>query len=306
MDLTDYADHFPTFFTGKSIKKKQTKKKLKKKSIHYSDIHDYEIFDPQNDNNSEIQDNNGNLTIYDKDDNKIIIRYADRLSLPQNCQKYWKQRYSIFSKFNDNIRLTSELWYSVTPEAIADYIASYIKQNYTFTTNTASPQKTSILDVFAGGGGNSIQFAYHFDKVIAIDINFANLYCLKQNSKVYQINEKIETIQKDWSQINDAYLLSLKKDYNINFIFASPPWGGPEYLNKDTFDLQNDLKPFSLTDLLSGFLKITKNIGLFLPRNSDLNQLNQITKDLFGENSNCFVAKISLRTRTKGYCCFWC
>jgi trimethylguanosine synthase len=55
------------------------------------------------------------------------------MSLPPHLTKYWHQRYSLFSKFDDGIQLDEgisitietmkESWYSVTPEAIAKHIA---------------------------------------------------------------------------------------------------------------------------------------------------------------------------------------
>jgi trimethylguanosine synthase len=37
--------------------------------------------------------------------------------------KYWAQRYSLFSKFDQGIDIDEEGWYSVTPESIAIHIA---------------------------------------------------------------------------------------------------------------------------------------------------------------------------------------
>ena len=245
------------------------------------------------------QDINGNELFYDEEFNPIIVRYAGRELLPKGCQKYWAHKESLFSRFDEGIKLTSELWYSVTPENIAKHCASYVFQHYNLNENTG------ILDVFAGGGGNSIQFANYCNNVVAIDLKADHLFCLEENAKLYQVDQNITALQKDWTAIDDDYLLALKNDYNIDFIFSSPPWGGPKYLKKPNYDLERNLKPFSLTKLLMGFIKITKNIGLFLPRNSDLSQLNEITKNLFGEDSKCFVADVSLNGRKKGYCCFW-
>ncbi|OTF71408.1 hypothetical protein BLA29_013244, partial [Euroglyphus maynei] len=40
---------------------------------------------------------------------------------------YWRQRYILFSRFNQGIRLDDESWYSVTPEAIAKHIAERLQ-----------------------------------------------------------------------------------------------------------------------------------------------------------------------------------
>lgn len=42
--------------------------------------------------------------------------------------KYWAQRYRLFSRFDEGIQLDRESWYSVTPEKIAEHIASVRQQ----------------------------------------------------------------------------------------------------------------------------------------------------------------------------------
>jgi len=61
-------------------------------------------------------------------------------------RKYWEQRYSLFSKFDQGIQIDEEGWYSVTPESIAVHIANRCASDV-------------IVDAFCGIGGNSIQFA---------------------------------------------------------------------------------------------------------------------------------------------------
>ena len=59
-------------------------------------------------------------------------------------QKYWNQRFRLFSKFDDGIELDRESWFSVTPEVIAKHIAERC-------------QCDLIVDAFCGVGGNTIQ-----------------------------------------------------------------------------------------------------------------------------------------------------
>lgn len=66
--------------------------------------------------------------------------------------KYWRQRYSLFSRFDDGILMDEEGWYSVTPEAIAAAHAAR-------ATSLAGRGCPLVLDGFAGVGGNAIQFA---------------------------------------------------------------------------------------------------------------------------------------------------
>jgi hypothetical protein len=72
-------------------------------------------------------------------------------------KKYYRSRYAFFEKFDEGIQLDTESWYSVTPEKIAEYTARKMRD---FNRN---PELT-VVDGFSGVGGNTIQFAKHFDK----------------------------------------------------------------------------------------------------------------------------------------------
>jgi trimethylguanosine synthase len=63
-----------------------------------------------------------------------------------NIAKYWCQRYTLFSRFDDGIRMDEEGWFSVTPEPIAKHHALRCMGD-------------TIIDCFTGVGGNAIQFA---------------------------------------------------------------------------------------------------------------------------------------------------
>lgn len=61
-------------------------------------------------------------------------------------EKYWFQRYNLFSRYDQGIKLDEEGWYSVTPEEIA-------------TKQAEKCRGRTVIDCFAGVGGNAIQFA---------------------------------------------------------------------------------------------------------------------------------------------------
>lgn len=63
-----------------------------------------------------------------------------------NIGKYWCQRYLLFSRFDDGIRMDEEGWFSVTPESLARHHAIRCDGGI-------------IVDCFTGAGGNAIQFA---------------------------------------------------------------------------------------------------------------------------------------------------
>lgn len=70
-----------------------------------------------------------------------------------------------------------------------------------------------------------------------------------------------------------SYFFPFLADLNI-VVFASPPWGGPSYMKNDTtYDLEKYLQPVAGSKLLSETRKITNNIAIYLPRNSNTKQL---------------------------------
>nr|CAI5848253.1 unnamed protein product [Callosobruchus analis] len=119
-------------------------------------------------------------------------------------RKYWHRRFSLFSKFDQGIKL---------------------------------------------------------DEVIAIDIDPKKIDLAHNNAKVYGVEEKIEFIVGDFFQLSP----NLKADV----VFLSPPWGGPSYLTQQVYDLETMLQPFPLSKLLEAARKITENVAVFLPRNSN-------------------------------------
>lgn len=90
-------------------------------------------------------------------------------------KKYWNQRYDLFPNFNDGIRLTRELWFSVTPHKMALFVAEYI---------TEYAEEGEILDAFCGGGGNVVAFINAGLHVVAVDNNQSHLECTLNNVQV--------------------------------------------------------------------------------------------------------------------------
>ena len=65
--------------------------------------------------------------------------------------------------------------------------------------------------------------------VIAIDIDPEKLRCAYHNAVVYGVADRIQFIQGDY--------LKLAPRLHADVVFLSPPWGGPKYLEADTFDI---------------------------------------------------------------------
>lgn len=60
-------------------------------------------------------------------------------------------------------------------------------------------------------------------------------------------------------------------------VFLSPPWGGPQYLRQQVFDI--DRMPISGTEIFNAAQLISHNICYFLPRNVDEDQLKGLAND---------------------------
>ncbi|KAL5699101.1 hypothetical protein ACHQM5_030047 [Ranunculus cassubicifolius] len=172
-------------------------------------------------------------------------------------EKYWFQRYNLFSMYDQGIQLDEEGWFSVTPEKIAIAHAQRCRG-----------ETTVVIDCFAGVGGNSIQFARMGYHVIAIDIDPRKIELAINNARVYGVEDYIDFIVGDFFQLAP----SLKGDV----AFLSPPWGGPTYRSIDSFTLDL-LKPKDGYSIFQEAQKITPNIIMFLPRNVDLNQVEELS-----------------------------
>ena len=60
----------------------------------------------------------------------------------------------------------------------------------------------------------------------------------------------------------------LPKLTSAEVVFLSPPWGGPEYINKDVFDLKRGI-PLDGFEVFNAALEVTENIAYFMPRNTN-------------------------------------
>ncbi|KAJ3363632.1 Trimethylguanosine synthase [Kappamyces sp. JEL0680] len=170
--------------------------------------------------------------------------------------KYWWQRYSLFSQFDKGIRMDETGWFSVTPEVICTHLASRFVQ--------AGMQ--TVIDGFAGVGGNSIGFALAGLSVIAVEIDETRLDCARHNARLYGVADKIQFIHGDFMEIAETLY--------ADSVFLSPPWGGPEYLSLEHFDIE--AMPLAgwvvcanpRTEIFEKASAISHNICYYLPRNT--------------------------------------
>lgn len=159
-----------------------------------------------------------------------------------------------------------------------------------------------VIDLFAGAGGNTIQFALSgaWDRVIAVERDAATLACAQHNAEVYEVAEYVTFVHADCfdflnrlvnrpDTLDDA--LNVRPGLGMSTggesaaaealarsveVFASPPWGGVGYQQADVFDLEA-MEPYSLRHISSACRPMAH--ALFLPRNGDLRQLASLVPD---------------------------
>ncbi|XP_057496827.1 uncharacterized protein LOC130781605 [Actinidia eriantha] len=170
-------------------------------------------------------------------------------------KKYWLQRYDLFSKYDEGIKMDEEGWFSVTPEEIA-------------VRHAERSGGGAIIDGFAGVGGNAIQFAKMCYHVVAIDIDPQKVELAFNNAKIYGVEDYVDFVVGDFVQLAPA----LKGDV----VFLAPPWGGPSYKTIENFTLDL-LKPKDGYSMFQIAQTITPNIIMFLPRNVDLHQVEELS-----------------------------
>uniref|UniRef100_A0A3B4X6J0 Trimethylguanosine synthase n=1 Tax=Seriola lalandi dorsalis TaxID=1841481 RepID=A0A3B4X6J0_SERLL len=188
----------------------------------------------------------------------------EEMAAEPELAKYWAQRYRLFSRFDEGIRLDREGWFSVTPERIAEHIALRVEHSFCGCQ--------LVIDAFCGVGGNAIQFALTGKRVLAVDIDPVRLDLARHNAAVYGVADQIEFLQGDFLQLASR----LRGDV----VFLSPPWGGPDYLTAEVFDIRTMMEPDGYPLMWEqglGIFRLAKlisdNIVYFLPRNADMDQV---------------------------------
>lgn len=188
--------------------------------------------------------------------------------------KYWRKRFSLFSRYDDGIRLDCESWFSVTPEKIAAHLAERLSCDI-------------IIDAFCGCGGNAIQFARTCKRVIAIDIDPVKINMAKHNAKIYGVADKIDFVIGDFLQLGES------GNFRSDIVFLSPPWGGPKYKRIEYYDIECYLQPSGATKLMNIAKRFSENVVFYLPRNACMKQVIELA----GVGNRCEVEHNYLDSR---------
>mmetsp|Transcript_32965 Transcript_32965/g.57883 ORF Transcript_32965/g.57883 Transcript_32965/m.57883 type:complete len:397 (-) Transcript_32965:2160-3350(-) len=164
----------------------------------------------------------------------------------------WQERYLLFSKFDEGIKLDESAWSVTTHERIAKKIAQTCSANV-------------VIDAFCGIGGNTIQFARKF-KVIAIDIDCRKLDFAEHNSKIYNVFDNIEFVNGDF--------LVASENFRGDIVFLAPDMT----FDPTGFDLFNHFNP-PIRCIVKAALKCADHLLLYLPPNFDPEQLAQLVTE---------------------------
>ncbi len=176
---------------------------------------------------------------------------SDECPFGEGLQKYWERRKSLFSRFDEGIQIDAEGLYSVCPEALALEIAQKVRAS-------------TICDAFGGVGGNAIGFARAGKQVWSIESDASRVRMASNNAAVYGVNQKITFLLGDYFE--------LAPTVPAQAVFLDPRWGGPNYVFKDVFHLQ-DFSPDGMKMLQTAFSNY-EEVVLRVPRNFALEDLN--------------------------------
>jgi predicted RNA methylase len=158
--------------------------------------------------------------------------------------------------------------YSISKPEEAQYISNFIV-HVAESCGLGNCSDLCITDGTAGFGGNTINFAGIFKKVIAIEKNYKNFEILKHNVNVYGL-DNVELISGSFLK----YIPEKCED----ILFIDPPWGGKKYRYKNTIMLHLDTTP--IYDIINQIPNKTKIIAIKIPYNFDYgNFINKLYPD---------------------------
>ncbi|CAH8454977.1 unnamed protein product [Dicrocoelium dendriticum] len=202
--------------------------------------------------------------------------------------KYWSQRFRLFSRLNQGIQMDRDSFFSATPEAIAVHHA--LRLRHALSLDCDRLYHATVVDAFCGTGCSAIQFAVMGFHVVAVEIDPSRLAMAKHNAAVYGVESEIEFVCADFfvwakSKLRDGSMksaISTRDPYSA--VFMSAPWGGPDYLNTATFDINciqfgtacEEQHTFFHAVQLASQLALGRVI-LYMPRNTNMAQLHALS-----------------------------
>jgi trimethylguanosine synthase len=184
-------------------------------------------------------------------------------------QWYWDNRTNFFSRWYDDngnqlIECDVTGIFTVKPEAVANDIANHLIGDV-------------VLDAFAGVGGVSIALARSGKTVIAVEKDANRAKMLKHNAFVYGVEDRICIVSED--------VFSIYQDLEFDSIYLDPPWGGPSYKGKESFQMRHfrvghrDVVK-RMRQLLQFSLESEKSVGFTVPNNFDFPEFSTFCRKI--------------------------
>ncbi len=173
---------------------------------------------------------------------------------------------SIPPEIRSQFQYDEESLYSITDERTANKITEALLK-----LKGINKHKT-ITDMTACVGGNVLSFAKSFSHVNAIELDKVRCDMLINNVKTVSGYSNVNFFCGNGIDV----IRSGKTRQDI--IFADPPWGGMEYINKNyvSLSLKNDMgNEYDLSDLVKEMLKYAKYIAFKVPINFDVIHFNE-------------------------------
>ena len=218
----------------------------------------------------ELLDYSLSHSCYPNDTNimNLTIRESVPLSGSSSLKKYYRQRYHLFSRWDQGIVYDDIGLYSVTPEPLA--------------LHTAIRCSCGVaIDAFAGIGGNAIQLARTCNRVIAIDLDMQRIRYLQMNSAVYGVENKIDCICGDSLVLLPSYKIGdiLICRMHADVVLLAPPWGGVDYAQKDVFHLDDFPVGLNGKVIFETARRVTRDVVFVLPRTSDRREVAELADE---------------------------
>lgn len=174
---------------------------------------------------------------------------------------FYARRKHLFSRFDEGIALSEEMYYSVMPEAFGEHVAEKICR--------VCPS-LPVLDLFGGAGGQAISMASRVPMVYTVEYNLDNFAQMQNNVRVYGLTGQVIMI------LGDVFELAEKLAKNTRFacVTMSPPWGGLSYRDQEEFDLRElrmgEYKGDDLLALVEALRPHCDRCTLHLPRTTSV------------------------------------
>jgi 16S rRNA G966 N2-methylase RsmD len=197
--------------------------------------------------------------------NKLCHINVDNYKLAKRFFNYDSITQNILKK----IRFNGDSIYSVSSVALSEEISKIIKDEF--------PNVKTIIDGSANIGGNTINFAKHFDNVISNEYDSDTFSLLKNNVNAFNLKNVVCYNQNILT--TDIIEKTLQKyDSEQVCIFLDPPWGGIYIKHLDVIDLYYGTT--NVIDFISNILLtwVHKNVQLCMkvPPNFNFGKLYSI------------------------------